>query len=132
MDRQSSETPPPTDRWPELPPFPLQHYPQELPPSRHYGVMGYILLLLFLPPVSALGGICGCYLWLGRAPLGWVDLAGPAIVGAAFGTVNGLFARAHTKLNLVELVLLAPVVGAIPPIIMLAYLRFFFTISLGP
>ncbi len=134
MDLNSSESPSNPDHCLNLPPFPVQHYPPELSPSRWHGVINFFLLLLLLPPVSALGGMCGQLLCAGEAPLMWDNLAGPALLGAVFGTVNGLFARAHTKLNLIELLFVALVAGAVPQILiaiyvyMLSFLRF----NLGP
>ncbi len=129
---EPSEFPPDPNSRPKLPPFPAQYYPPDLlPPCRRYGVVDYVLLLLLVPPVSALGGICGYCLWSGGKSLECVNLAGPAVLGAILGTVNGLFARAHTKLSLLELLLMALVVGAIPQVLMIVYIWFFFNIPLG-
>lgn len=131
---KSSEPRPNSENSLHLPSFPLQHYPPELPPARRHGIIGFLLLLVLLPPISAIGGICAACLWAGKGPTGWVDLTRSALFGAASGTVTGLFTRAHLKLNVAELLLVGLAVGAIPYFLIefTVYVLSFFRLDLGP
>jgi hypothetical protein len=89
----------------------------------------FAVFILLVPLASALGGVMGwCLCFWG--PLDSLHLTGPALVGATCGTISALIAKA-SKMRLPGLLVVGFVLGAIPQILFLLYMRFFFTLDIG-